>query len=116
MTCREFVLDLDSLYPAETGRKTPGGTRRVWLGWDNLDCAGDGVSILTSTWTLHPDDDDGTLTISSPSFTGFVTTAIVSGGTDGSSYRLVNEVTSSDGRVIPATVVQPVYETRALAA
>jgi len=116
MTCREFIVDLDSRYPSETGRKVPSSTRRVWLYWDAVDCDGAGVSLVNSTWAIHPDDDDTTLTLTSPSFAGFAATVLVSGGTDGSSYRLINTVTTTDGRIIPATVVQPVFETCALAA
>ena len=114
--CQTITVDLDSVYPAEWGRKTPTETRRPTLDWSRADCAGAGVTISTSTWTVHPDDADGNFTLTAFSVQGLETSCAASAGVDGMSYRMVNQVTFSDGRVLEATVVQPVFLTRAMAA
>ena len=114
--CSTLVADLDSLYPVNIGRKTPTEARRPTVDWAVVDCAGTGVTIQTSTWTIHPDDDDATLTLSQQATTGLETSVLASGGTDGNTYRLVNQVITSDGRTVELTVVVPVFVTKAIAA
>jgi len=114
--CNVVLVDLDSRYPASIGRKTPTEVRGPILDWAAVDCAGAGVTITVSAWVVHPDDDDGTLTLTSPSFSGLSTRVLANGGTDGNTYRLVNSVTVSDGRRFEATIVVPVFVTLALAA
>jgi len=61
-------------------------------------------AIITSTWT----SDD--LTIVSSSVSGLVTTAFVSGGTDGIVTNLTNTVTTGMGRTLQRTVYVAVSE------
>lgn len=103
--------------PAPLDRKAPGETIPVEHDLsDDVDCADSGVTITVSSWAIHADDDDATLTLASDTVTGLETRVMVSGGTDGSFYRLVNTVTTSDGRTIQRTSDLPVCETEARAA
>lgn len=74
--------------------KDPSDTIDYSLSWHHI---GADV-ILSSTWTA-----DG-LTVDSSSYTGLVTTAFVSGGTDGAIASLTNTIVTSAGRTLQRTV------------
>lgn len=57
----------------------------------------DGDTITESTWAIEP--DDGTLTISNPTFDpAGMTTIWLADGTPGESYKVVNHITTEAGR------------------
>ena len=113
--CRTVQADAGSLYPAALDRKAPGETYRIEHDLTrDADCAGVGVTLTVSAWAVHPDDDDGSLTLSAETIAGLVTSVAVAGGTDGANYRLVNTVNVSDGQILERTSSLPVLETRAL--
>ena len=113
--CETLQGDLSSLYPVTLGRKAP--TWRIPVtndGTNVLDCSGAGVTINTSTWAVHPDDDDGSITISGETIIGLTTRAWVSGGMDGCVYRVLNTVVASDVTQVVFEVSLPVVGTRPL--
>lgn len=61
--CPEVVGDPDSIEPAETGRMAPG--EDLWHHHDlsSLQCSGSGATILGVIASIHPDSDDGLLTL-----------------------------------------------------
>lgn len=61
-----------------------------------------GDTIITSDWT--PLDEGYELVIDSDQFTDNTTTAWLSGGLDGSTYRFLNRITTNDGRTLDETV------------
>lgn len=63
------------------------------------------ATISTSTWTVHADDDDGGLVLTSPLIQGLKTLVSITAGTVGQSYRFTNAVTLSDGQK-----VNPVFQ------
>lgn len=58
-----------------------------------------GETVATSVWTV-----DAALTQSSPSNTGTVTSVFVEGGVSGTSYKLINNITTSVGRKDSRTI------------
>ena len=64
-----------------------------WINW-----LASGETISSSTW------DTGALSSSSPQNTGVVTSIIVEGGVVGNSYKLVNTITTSVGRIDIRTI------------
>ena len=65
-----------------------------WTAWLASD-----ETISTSTW------DTGVLTSSSPQITGNkITSVFVEGGTVGTSYKIVNTITTSVGRIDSRTI------------
>ena len=85
-------------------------TRRgvEWSDW--LACNNAGATITVSAWAIHPDDDDGGMTLSQDTLVGGVASVLLTGGTVNVSYRLVNTVTLSDGQSITATIQIPVRD------
>lgn len=111
MICPVVPLDLSSPYATLLDPKSPTEiTRRAvdWSIW--LACNNPGATIIAATWAVHPDDDDATLTLSQEALSNGVSSVLVTGGTVGASYRLVNTVTVSDNQSIPATVQIPVRD------
>jgi len=104
----------DRVKPTSWGRKTPGGTERLYMNVaDDVDFDRVGVSISSSTWAIHADDDDAALTLSSPAIDGYVTSTLAAGGTDGVNYRIINTITTDDGQIRERTGVLVVAETGA---
>jgi len=100
--------------PAAWGRKTPASSERVYNDVsDDVDYDRLGVTISASVWAIHPDDDDAALVLSAPAISGYVTSTLAAGGTDGVNYRLINTITTDDGQIRERTVVLPVAETSA---
>jgi len=64
-----------------------------WTAWLASD-----ETISTSTWTTD------VLTSSSPQITGKVTSVFVEGGVVGTSYKIVNTITTSVGRIDSRTI------------
>ena len=114
MDCRTITVDPDVARASVIGRKTPAEIPRIELDWSKrVDCAGTGVTITNSVWSIHPDDDDASLTLDQQAISALVTSVRVTGGTDGVRYRLVNTVTTSDQLTLAVTVTLPVRETLA---
>ena len=114
MSCEWITLDPASLYPFKADRKPPSENLTFVLDWAvRLDCEGAGNTLVASTWSVHPDDDDGTLTITNDTYAGMQSEAHIGGGTDGKNYRVINQVTDAGGQVSPVTISIPVLETRA---
>jgi hypothetical protein len=112
--CRTVEGDASSLYPATIDRMTPTETVRIEFDLsDDVDCQLNGITITQSAWTIHPDDDDGGMTLASMAVNGLVTSVSAALGTDGAYYRLINTVTLSDGQAIERTGALPVVATRA---
>ena len=110
-TCPEVPLDLGSPYATLLDAKSPTEITRRGITWaDWLACNNPGATISGSVWAVHADDDDATLTLSQDTLLADVASVLVTGGTIGSSYRLVNTITVSDGQSIPATVQIPVRD------
>lgn len=108
--CPVVPLDLGNPYATLLDAKSPTEQTRRGIDWtDWLACNNPGATIADASWTIHPDDDDASLTLSQESGTE-VSSVLVAGGTVGSSYRLVCTATLSDGQVIPATVQIPVRD------
>ena len=105
MTCATITASRASLYPPLLARKTEAETEILENDIsDDVDCDGTGsVTISTSTFAIHPDDDDGSLTLGTASFTGLVTSQPYSGGTAGKTYRIENSVTTSNGLLLVFT-------------
>ena len=113
--CRTVVGDVGAVSPPSLDRKAPGWTIPLRNNVTSLlDCDGAGVTITQSTWTVHTDDDDGSVTFSGQTISGLTTRTLVVGGVDGAVYRIQNSITASDGAVFVLTVSVPVLETRAL--
>ena len=109
--CPTVALDLASPYATLLDPKSPAEITRRGIDWgDWLACNNPGATINAAVWSIHPDDDDTTLTLSQQTLTGAVASVLVTGGTAGQSYRLVCSVTVSDGQSIPATVQIPVRD------
>lgn len=109
--CPTVPLDLGSPYATLLDPKSPTEITRRGVDWiDWLACNNPGATISNSTWAIHPDDDDTTLTLSQDTLDVDVASVLVSGGTVGSSYRLINTVTLSDGQSVKATVQIPVRD------
>lgn len=110
--CTTIAASRESVYPPVASRKAPGETD--WVENDissDVDCDGQGVTILSSVWIIHADDDDATLTLGAATWLALVTRQPYSGGTDGASYRLINTVTTNDGRTFEFTVQVSIAET-----
>ena len=111
MNCPTVPLDLANPYSTLLDPKSPTEiTRRGvdWAAW--LACNNAGATITVSAWAVHPDDDDGTLTLSQETLVNGLATVLITGGTVNVSYRLVNTITVSDGQSIPATIQIPVRD------
>lgn len=116
VACTVTEWSAGQLQPAPLERKTPAENIRIEHDLsEDIDCDLQGVTILVSQWTIHPDDDDGTLTLSTPTVDtdGLVASTAIQGGTDGSLYRLIGTYDLSDGQTIIRTSSIPVLETRA---
>ena len=117
VACTVYEWSRANREPATLPRKTPTEVERYANDIEaDADCSLVGITIATSLWAIHPDDDDGTLTLSGDAVQGLITSVLVTGGTDGALYRLVNTVTLSDSRVLIFTTSLPVCETTSLAA
>ncbi len=117
MSCEWLIADPDSLYPVEGSRKPPGDVHGYYFDWTKrLDCDSVGIVISNSTWDVHPDDDDGSVTVTTPTISGLIVGANIGGGMDGKYYRIINEVTGSSGQIHSVTLSIPVLETRSAAA
>ena len=113
MACIEVEHSRELLYPAPWPRKTPTEAERYENNIeDDADCALAGVTILTSEWSIFPDDDDGFLILSAPFVAGFLTSILVAGGVVDMVYRIINKVTLSDGRVLEFMSSLPILATR----
>lgn len=109
--CPVVPLDLASPYATLLDAKSVGEITRRGCDWSLwLACHSAGVIIETATWTIHADDDDGSLSLSQEDFTAGVSSVLITGGTVRFSYRLVNTVTTDDGQTIIATVQVPVRD------
>lgn len=73
--------------------KDPGAHKDYGVDWSALLAAGE--TITAATWTV----DQPGLTIGATSISGSVCTVWLSGGADGSSYKLTNQITTSRGLV-----------------
>jgi hypothetical protein len=65
----------------------------------------DGDAVLTSSWSVTPDDPDfDDLVASIPVLTTTITGITLSGGTVDKKYKVVNTVVTKDGRTLPQTL------------
>jgi len=109
--CPVVPLDLGSPYATLLDPKSPTEITRRGVDWaDWLACNNPGAAITGSVWIVHPDDDDGSLTLSQETIANDVASVLITGGTVGVSYRLVDTVALDDGQSIPATVQIPVRD------
>ena len=112
--CRIVKGDAAELYPAVIDRMAPQENIRIEFDLTaDIDCSLVGVTITDSTWAIHPDDDDGAMSLDQQAISGLVTSTRASKGTDGAYYRLINTNTLSDGQTIERTGAIPVVATRA---
>jgi hypothetical protein len=79
------------------GHKDEADTLDFSINWENF--FADGDTLDTSTWIVP----DG-ITMESDSHSNTLSTIWLSGGTDGSSYVVTNEVTTSGGRTVQASI------------
>ena len=109
--CPTVTLDLASPYATLLDAKSPAETPRRGADWSLwLSCNNAGATILTAVWAVHPDDDDGTLTLSQEALASDISSVVVTGGTAGQSYRLTCTIGTDDGQSITATVQIPVRD------
>lgn len=110
--CPEITASRASQYPVQLPRHDPTETDRIESDVSaDVDCAGAGITITQSVWTIHPDDDDGALTLGAAFISGLITYQPYSGGTPGATYTIYNDVTTSDGLVLRFTFLVTVMET-----
>ena len=113
--CAVVVGDAGSVYPPRTDRMQPSETDTIVQDLSaDADCAGSGITIVGAIATIHPDDDDGELSLgatvtSGLEITQFLTTSAVTTVRD---YLLNFAITLSDGRIIQRQVAVPVEPTR----
>ena len=113
--CTEVVGDAGAEYPPTIDRIQPSETDLITLDLTrDADCQGAGVTIVGAICTIHPDDDDGELTIGTTITAGlfitqFLTTSAV---TTQRMYLLNWAITLSDSRVLQRQVSVPVVPTR----
>ena len=110
--CTSITASRGSIYPPVVARKTP--TETDYVENDiaaDVDCEEAGITLISSLWAIHPDDDDATLTLGPAVITGLITRQVYSAGTAGKSYRLVNTVETSDGRTLEYTTQVAIAET-----
>lgn len=109
--CPVVPLDLGSPYATLLDPKSPTEITRRAVDWaDWLACNNPGATITGSVWAVHADDNDGSVTLSQDTLAADVASVLMTGGTVGSSYRLVDTVTLSDGQTVTATVQIPVRD------
>ena len=119
--CRILDVDLASPYSHALDAKSPTETLRYGHAWDRwAACRADGVNNLASTWTIHPDDDDGTVTITQQTVIGdeiiggvtysLTASFFMAGGTAGKSYRIINTTDWDDGSQVTFTAQIPVRD------
>lgn len=76
--------------------KDPGGRIDVAFDWGAAYL--DGQAITLSSWTVEPTEAGGVV-VDSHAFDAVQTSARLSGGREGVSYRTTNRVTLTDGQV-----------------
>lgn len=112
MTCATITASRASQYPPMLPRKTVDETDRIENDVSgDIDCEAAGITITLSAWSIEPDDDDGALTLGAAFIQGQVTYQPYSGGTAGVSYRIHNDITTSDGLVLRFTVQVVIADT-----
>ena len=82
--------------PQAWPHKDPNEVLDYDIRWSEAEGWADGDTIATSTWTRE--GADTALTIASDDHDGAKATVWLSGGTPGVIYRLLNEITTADGR------------------
>ena len=113
--CAVVVGDSGSIYPPRVDRLQPSETDVIVQDLSaDADCAGDGVTITGAIATIHPDDDDGELSLGATvtdglEITQFLTTTSLTTVRD---YLINFAVTLSDGRILQRQVAVPVEPTR----
>ena len=115
--CRIVYGDAASIYPAALDRFSPGEVDAIELDLtDDVDCQGAGVTIVTATPAIHPDDDDGLLTLGATTTSGLIVTQFLTFAADTTqrNYMLTFTIALSDTRSIKRSVSFPVIETRRL--
>lgn len=113
--CTEVRGDAGSVWPPRIDRLQPNETDTVVNDLTNdADCQGAGVIIIGAIASIHPDDDDGELTLGATvtnglELTQFLTTLTSTLTRD---YLLNFAITLSDTRVLQRQVAVPVEVTR----
>lgn len=109
--CPVIEVDIGSPVAFLWGAKTPTGRARRGVSFTKLlACYAVGVTVDTVTWTVHPDDDDGSLTIDQQQLVVDLSSARISGGTEGLAPRIVVSWVLSDGTEGQVTGQVPVRE------
>ena len=80
----------------------PGSTEAYTLDWNDAaeDSLADGETISASEWAVESAGSDGELDIDSDTNDTTTTTVVLTGGTKGHTYRVVNTITTSEGRTV----------------
>lgn len=110
MQCEVLLWDLASPYPAPLAPWKVGEAKPAEVDWSDIDCEGVGVTITNSSWDFIDravDDPTNIIVLGTPGITGLLTFVLVSAGVDAMDVRLVNEITTSDGRTLRAAVNVP---------
>lgn len=83
--------------------KDPAAVLDYVVDW-GADYLGDSDTLVDSSWTVDPDEQDGVAIVDS-GFDDHSSTVSAGGGTPGRIYRLFNRVTTQSGRVDERSVV-----------
>lgn len=65
-------------------------------------------TIFGSVWRIE--DGDGVLVMGSDGINGYITYIWLSAGTPGETYKLVNTITTDEGRIYERTVILPLAQ------
>lgn len=117
--CAVIEADPSSLYPPMYDRFRPGEANRVAADMEaTVDCAGQGVVINSSTWAVHPDDDDAEIALSSPTVVGYISSVLVTFTSTAvaKSYRLICTTMTGDNQTYIREHVARLEPTRAYGA
>lgn len=91
---RTVTVPINTQPVCKTFIKDPQATTDYSIDWTApLQAAGD--TIATTAWTTDPG-----IAVAKSTYVGYVTTAFISGGTEGSSYSVTNTITTVGGRTL----------------
>ena len=113
--CAEIEWSAAYLTPAPIDRVEPGTSD--WFEGDlsdDVDCQGDGVTLLTAAPTIRAEDDDGLLTFGTVQISGltFRIPFTVDPTQTQAMYAIDVELTTSDGRTLHRWHTLPVVPTQ----
>ena len=98
--CRTITADPSVPYAVLLAPVSPATENRIQIDHTaRVDCDNQGITILTSVWSIVFDEDSD-LTLSQEAITGLWTSVLVAGHLDTKPYQIRNTITTSDGRTL----------------